>query len=320
MKAYKGFNQDMTCAPTPDVCFQYEEGKTYETDEAVLCKKGFHACENPLDTLKYYAPGKGSVYHEVELDGVTDEAEDFDSKRCGTKITIGESLSVLDLCKLHFDYTKERTTNNDQGKDFESLAAQNRSSLAAQNRSSLAAQDYSSLAARSNSSLAAQNRSSLAARDDSSLAAQDYSSLAAQDYSNLVARDYSSLAAQDYSSLAARNNSSLAAQDCSSLAARNNSSLAARNNSSLAAQDCSSLAAQDYSSLAAGQNSVIAAFNSRAKGGLGTLIALANRKFVGGTYKVTDFKAAIVDGEHLKPDTWYKLKGGEFVEAENQTP
>lgn len=51
MKAYKGFNKDMTCRG-----FQYEEGKTYETDKAELCKEGFHACENPLDCFNYYAP------------------------------------------------------------------------------------------------------------------------------------------------------------------------------------------------------------------------------------------------------------------------
>lgn len=27
-------------------------------------------------------------------------------------------------------------------------------------------------------------------------------------------------------------------------------------------------------------------------------------------------KAKVVDGEKIKPDTWYKLKNGEFVEAE----
>ena len=40
MKAYKGFNEDMTCRG-----FQYEEGKDYETDSAKVCNKGFHACE-----------------------------------------------------------------------------------------------------------------------------------------------------------------------------------------------------------------------------------------------------------------------------------
>jgi hypothetical protein len=118
------------------------------------------------------------------------------------------------------------------------------------------------------------------------------------------------------SSLAARNGSSLAAQDFSSLAAQDRSSLAAQDRSSLAAQDRSSLAAQDFSSLAAGKNSVIAAFNSKAKGGIGTLIALANRKFDGNDWTITDFKAAIVDGEKIKPDTWYELKDGEFTEVE----
>jgi hypothetical protein len=29
----------------------------------------------------------------------------------------------------------------------------------------------------------------------------------------------------------------------------------------------------------------------------------------------TYFKAAIIDGKTLMPDTWYKLKNGEFVEV-----
>lgn len=64
MKAYKGFNKDLTCRG-----FQYEQGKSYEMDTAVLCESGFHACEMPLDVLNYYAPCN-SVFHEVELDGV----------------------------------------------------------------------------------------------------------------------------------------------------------------------------------------------------------------------------------------------------------
>lgn len=67
MKAYKGFNKDMTCRG-----FQFEEGKTYHEKYADLCQSGFHACENPLDCFEYYAPGQ-SVYHEVELEDVSDQ-------------------------------------------------------------------------------------------------------------------------------------------------------------------------------------------------------------------------------------------------------
>ena len=261
MKCYKGFNKDMTCRG-----FQYKEGETYETDEAKLCESGFHACENPLDCFSYYSPNK-SVYHEVELDA-TKEIENNDSKRVGKRIKIGAALDVAGICKAHFEYVKERTTNSEFGMDYANLSAQDRSSLAAQDGSSLAAQDGSSLAA----------------RDGSSLAAQDGSSLAAQGWSSLAARDGSSLAARDWSSLAAR--------------------------------DGSSLAAQDGSSLAGGKNCVIAAFNSKARGGMGTLIALATRKYQNGEYKITGCKAGVVDGVNLKPDVWYTLKDGELVEAE----
>ena len=308
VKAYKGFNKDMTCRG-----FKYEEGKKYETENASLCNEGFHACLNPLDCFRYYSPGDGSVYHEVEIDDNGERGDD--SKIVGSEIKIGAKLDVANICKLHFEFVKNQTIQKKDGKNSSSLAAQNSSSLAAQDRSSLAAQDSSSLATQNYSSLAAQNSSSLAAQNSSSLAAQNSSSLAARDYSSLAARDSSSLAARDYSSLAAQDSSSLAARDYSSLAARDYSSLAAQDRSSLAARDSSSLAARDYSSLAAGKNSVLACFNGRCRAGLNSLIAIANHEWNGNDYEVTDFKAGIVDGEKIKADTWYKLVNGEFVEV-----
>ena len=204
MKSYKGFNKDMTCRG-----FQFAEGETYETDEAKLCESGFHACENPLDCFYYYDPGK-SVFHEVELEATEETGED--SKRVGKRIKIGAELSVANICKAHFEYVKERTTNEEQGKDHANLSAQDRSSLAARNMSSLAA--------------------------------------------------------------------------------------------------------QDWSSLAAGKGSVLAAFNSKAKAGIGSMIALATREWNGKEYNITGCKAGIVDGVTLKPDTWYTLKDGEFVEVD----
>ena len=156
MKAYKGFNKDLTCSG-----FQYKEGETYHADKAELCKEGFHACENPLDCFDYYEPGK-SVYHEVEVDELA-EGKDADSKVCGKTIKIGAALDVAGICKAHFEYVNSRTTNYDDGRDNSSLSARSWSSLSAQDGSSLSAQNWSSLSAQDDSSLAAGQNSVLAA-------------------------------------------------------------------------------------------------------------------------------------------------------------
>ncbi len=101
MKAYKGFNKDMTCRG-----FQFEEGKEYEEKKAECCSSGFHACEYPLDVLNYYNPAK-SVYHEVEVDGYIDKSED-DMKIAATKIKIGASINLAGLVKAAIEYTKAR--------------------------------------------------------------------------------------------------------------------------------------------------------------------------------------------------------------------
>lgn len=56
----------------------------------------------------YYAPG-GSVYHEVELDDVSDQREE-DSKVCAKKITVGARLNIADLVKAQIQFTKEHCT------------------------------------------------------------------------------------------------------------------------------------------------------------------------------------------------------------------
>jgi len=120
MKAYKGFDKDMTCRG-----FRYEEGKSYELPDgetAKLCESGFHACEAPIDCLAYYAPAD-AVYHEVELDGVTDETSDEDSKRVGSKIKIGARLDVARLCSLQFEYVREHCTNENNAEEGKTATA-----------------------------------------------------------------------------------------------------------------------------------------------------------------------------------------------------
>jgi len=101
MKAYKGFNKDMTCRD-----FQYEEGKEYKTERASVCNEGFHSCKYPLDVFSYYNPAD-SEYHEVEVSGEIDEAED-DSKIASTYIKIGAKLDIVGLVKAAINFTMSR--------------------------------------------------------------------------------------------------------------------------------------------------------------------------------------------------------------------
>ena len=152
MKAYKGFDKNMQCRG-----FQFEEGKTYHEDEAELCKRGFHACENPLDVFGYYTPGKNSIYREVELEDVSEERNSYDTKVCAKTIKIGAKLDVAGLCKAHFEYVSARCNpaNGRVAGDKESAAAGYKGSAAAGNCGSAAAGNWGSAAAGESGSAAA---------------------------------------------------------------------------------------------------------------------------------------------------------------------
>lgn len=134
MKAYKGFNKDMTCRG-----FQFEEGKAYHEDTAVLCDCGFHACLDPLDCFRYYDP-YDSVYHEVEIDNVSEQREN-DTKVVAKDIKIGSRISIKDIVKESIDFTfsnvqKENNTDCASGKSSRQAASGDSSSQAASGDSS----------------------------------------------------------------------------------------------------------------------------------------------------------------------------------------
>ena len=136
MKAYKGFNKDLTCRG-----FQYKEGETFHEDKAELCDSGFHACEDPLDCFGYYAPGS-SVYHEVELDEVSPERDSDDTKVVAKTIKIGAALDVAGICKAHFEYVNARC------KKVDGKVAGDREAVAVGNQTSASAGNYGSAVSR----------------------------------------------------------------------------------------------------------------------------------------------------------------------------
>lgn len=237
MKAYKGFNKDMTCRG-----FQYEIGKEYETDAADLCRIGFHACENPLDCFSHYAPAT-SRYCEVEIEDNGQRSPE-DSKVVGKKIKIGAELSTKQICKLHFEYVRSRCA------PAKTNAAGDRESASAGRYGSASAGEYGSASA------------------------GKFGSASAGDGGSASAGDYGSASAGEYGVSASRGSSS------------------------------------------AGENGVAAARGEHAKvrGGIGSVLVVCVEKK--DSYDIAEWKAAVVDGERIRPDTWYTVENGEFKEVD----
>jgi hypothetical protein len=291
MKGYKGFNEKLQCTPDGKV-FQYEVGKEYVHDgDAELCSQGFHFCENPLDTLRYYQPATGR-YAEVEAEGVTDQKSE-DSKRVAKKLKIGVELKLESLIELGVKFILNKSDKPVTGYSSPAATSGSYSPAATSGYSSPAATSgsYSPAATSGNYSPAATsgNSSHAATSGDSSPAA--------------TSGDSSHAATSGYSSPAATSG------DSSPAATSGNSSHAATSG------NYSHAATSGYSSAAAtsGTESIAASigYNAQAKAALGSWIVLAEYK--SGTREVLTVKTAKVDGKKIKADTFYQLKKGKFV-------
>ena len=108
IKAYKGFNQDLTCRG-----FQYEVGKEYEMDGNIeCCERGFHACESPLEVLDHYFlldNAKMARFCEVEQSGTIAKKKDS-TKVASSKIKIKAELKFADLLRLGIEWIREKTS------------------------------------------------------------------------------------------------------------------------------------------------------------------------------------------------------------------
>ena len=277
MKAYKGFTKEMTCHGG----FQYEEGKSYHEDNAKLCNHGFHACEYPLDCFAYFPPAK-SVFHEVELDGITGEREG-DTKICGTDIKIGAKMNIAGLIKASFDYVKAHCENNKEGGYGSALTGGDRSALAGGHRSALTGGDWSALRGGDKSALRGGDKSALTGGDGSALAGGYMSALTGGDWSALRGGDKSALTGGD--------------------------------GSALTGGDRSALAGGYMSALTGGEAAIMrGGKGSTFKGDMWSVFACEVRD---NDDNLIGMATAVVDGENIKPNTWYKCVGGKFVELED---
>ena len=286
VKSYKGFNKDMTCRG-----FQYEEGKEYEEESVEVCDHGFHACEYPLDCLNYYSPNE-SVYHEVEQSGEIQKHND-DTKVASTKIKIGAEISIAGLVKAAIEYTVKRV--NKEAESDENHGA------------SSATGDYGA--------------SSATGYKGASSATGDYGASSATGNKGA-------------SSATGNKGASSATGNCGASSATGDygaSSATGDYGASSATGNCGASSATGYKGASSAEDkdavAVAWGYKSKAKGVIGSFLVFADWEYTGSednteydrnnqsAWVLNGAKMVQVDGENIKPDTWYTIENGEIEEV-----
>ena len=279
MKVYKGTDKDMKCRG-----FQYKLGETAVFDgEPHLCKEGLHACEQPIDVLNHYAPN-ASRYFEADAEEVTDERESDDSKIVAKKMTLKAEIGVPGLVKAQIEYVKNQIGFEDAIKranaEKENHATGNQGAASATgNQGAASATGYRGAAS------ATGNRGAASATgyQGAASATGNRGAASATGYQGAA----SATGYQGAASATGYRGAASATGDRGAASATGKAGVA----------------------LAAG-------YECKAMGALGCAICCVERgEWDGEAHPIIAVKAAIVDGEKIKADTWYRLKNGEFEEV-----
>ena len=282
LKAIKGFDKRLRCRG-----FQYEVGKEYQEPVAELCLKGFHACENPLDTFRYYPP-TDSRYCEVEIDD-NGQRNSENSKVCGEKIKIVSEIGLDGVIKAGAQFIFE-------------LCKGSAEDHASGERGNAAASGWSGNAAASGWS-----GNAAASGERGTAAASGWSGNAA------ASGERGTAAASGE-----RGNAAASGESGNAAASGVSGNAAASGERGTAAasgvRGTATATGRDGRASALGEQCIAVAWgnNSLAKGALGNWIVVSERA----SYGIVDAKLARVDGEIIKADTWYTLRRGEIVEVE----
>ena len=282
MKACKGFDKDLKCRG-----YQYKVGRKYEEQEAKICRKGFHACENPLDTLRYYRPGD-SRYCEVNLED-NGQRESGDSKVCGKKIKIGAEIGLDGVIKAGVRFIFEKcdgATEDHASGELGNAAASGWSGNAA----------ASGLSGNAAASGVRGNAAASGWRGNAAASGWSGNAAASGELGNAAASGW-------------RGNAAASGWSGNAAASGVSGNAAASGVSGTA-----TVTGKYGSAKALGDGCLAVAWGpeSKAMGKLGTWLVLSEHK--NGT--IVDARMVRVDGEIINPDTWYMLRDGGIVEVE----
>ena len=316
MKGYKGFDKDLKC----NGGYQYEIGRTETTDKAVLCKTGFHFCERPLDVFRYFAP-TNSRYCEIEAEDVSPETEERDTKRVAKKLTVKGAIGIAGLVKAQIEYVKAHCTHevNDDG----AATAGDSGAATAGDSGAATAGDSGAATAGYRGAATAGDYGAATAGNSGAATAGDYGAATAGYRGAATAGDYGAATAGDYGAATAGYRGAATAGDYGAATAGYRGAATAGNSGAATAGDSGAATAGDYGAATA-RGSVTVGKDGcglvrgtlgdiKIRGGMGAILVICAEKKE--NYDIVGWKAAVVDGEIIKADTWYTLRDGEFVEA-----
>ena len=332
IKAFKGFNKDMTCMNK-----QYEEGGSYTEKQEKDFDCGMHACEYPLDCFKYYAPGN-SVYHKVEQGGQLNYS-DNDTKVASAEMKIGERLDIHDLVKAAIEFIKSRTTTKHidperatAGK-YGAATAGSRGAATAGGYGAATAGKYGAATAGNCGAATAGNCGAATAGNCGAATAGKYGAATAGKYGAATAGDngaatagycgaatageYGAATAGKYGAATAGKYGAATAGKYGAATAGDNGAATAGYCGAATAGDNGTATSRGKSCTGGSGLSVARGNNVMVKGGLGALLVIAEEN--SNNYEIKNWKAAVVDGEIVKPDTWYRLdEEGNLTECKEE--
>ena len=331
IKSYKAFDENMRCRG-----FQYEVGKEYDMNGDIqCCKRGFHACESPMEVWDYYDM-LTSRFAEVEQSGkISTEADS--TKICSSHITIKAELKLADIINIGVEWLKDLTAPskvkaddaelNDNGVRGAQIGSSGDSAKIGSSGYSakIGSSGYSAKIGSSGYSAKIGSSGDYAKIGSSG----DYAKIGSSgDYAKIGSSGYSAkIGSSGYSAKIGSSGDSAKIGSSGDYAKIGSSGDYAKIGSSGdyakigSSGDSAKIGSSGYSAKidSTGENSVImcAGRDSVAKAKVGSWITLAEWEWDDEKECRVPVcvKTERVDGIKIKPDTWYRLRGGEFVEV-----
>ena len=272
---FKGFNENMQCRG-----FQYEVGKDYHEDGNIqACESGLHYCKYPLDVFGYYPPAN-SRFCEVEGSGSISN-DSGDTKIAVSDLKIKAEIGIAGIVKAAIEYTKKRCTNKHNAEEGKAATAGS----------------YGAATAGSYGAATAGYRGAATAGDSGAATAGDSGAATAGSYGAATAGSYGAATAGYRGAATAGDSGAATAGDSGAATAGDSGAATSRGASSV------------------GENGLAVARGNgvKVKGGMGAILVIAEEEEE--NFEIKSWKAVVVDGINIKPDTWYKIVDGKLEEV-----